>query len=105
MAIESIATKIPQVKSIQAYEQALSQKSGQGNKGQSFADVFGGALKEVDALQKDADVKIEGMITGKGVQTHDAMIALEKADVAFKLMNNIRGRIVRAYEEIIRMQA
>jgi flagellar hook-basal body complex protein FliE len=44
------------------------------------------------------------MILGKGVQTHEAMIALEKADVAFQLMNNIRMKITRAYEEVMRTQ-
>jgi flagellar hook-basal body complex protein FliE len=32
------------------------------------------------------------------------MVALEKADVAFQLMSAIRGKIVRAYEEVMRTQ-
>lgn len=104
MTIETISAKIPAIKSLKAYEQVQSQGVEKSNK-PDFAAMFTGALKEVDGLQKDADSKIGGMIMGTGVRPHDAMIALEKADVAFKLMNNIRGKIVRAYEEIIRMQA
>ena len=43
-----------------------------------------------------------GIIARTGA--HEAMIALEKADIAFQLMNTIRGKIVRAYEEVMRMQ-
>lgn len=68
-----------------------------------FSDMLGKAIKEVDSLQKDANEKIEGVtIGGEGVNTHTAMIALEKADVAFQLMSAVRTKIIRAYEEVMR---
>lgn len=71
----------------------------------SFGDVFNQALNEVNSLQQQAEGKIEDMMLGRnGVTNHDAMIALEKADTAFQLMSNIRAKIVRAYEEILRTQ-
>lgn len=71
----------------------------------SFADMVKEAIGDVDTLHNEADAQIEGLLTGKeGVTTHDAMIALEKADIAFQLMNSIRGKIVRAYEEVMRTQ-
>ena len=71
----------------------------------SFGEMFTNAIKEVDDLQKQADGKIAGVMTGQpGVQPHDAMIALEKADLAFQLMNQVRAKIVRAYEEVMRTQ-
>ncbi len=71
----------------------------------SFGDMFKDALKEVNDLQNQADQKITGLTMGQaGVTSHDAMIALEKADVAFNLMTAIRSRIVRAYEEVMRTQ-
>lgn len=112
MAINNISSSIPSIRSIQAYEQVQKAGTGGGKAGGSnsaqeaggFSNLLGQALKEVDGLQKDADQKIEGMVLGKGVKTHEAMIALEKADIAFKLMNNIRMRITRAYEEVMRTQ-
>ena len=71
---------------------------------QSFAEAFKDAIKEVDDLQKDADKQIESMVTGENPNPHTAMIALEKADMAFQMMNAIRAKIVRAYEEVIRTQ-
>ena len=80
------------------------QQRGKSSKG-GFGEMLMQAVRDVDDMQKDADKQIEGVIMQKeGVNTHDAMIALEKADVAFQLMNQIRGRIVRAYQEVIRTQ-
>ncbi|RMD85954.1 MAG: flagellar hook-basal body complex protein FliE [Candidatus Dadabacteria bacterium] len=98
---------------ISAYKKALSAKEiGDKTKteqktkeAEGFGDFLKKAIRDVDALQKEADKKIEGLFTGDAnVSTHDAMIALEKADIAFRLMNAVRGKIVRAYQEIIRTQ-
>ncbi len=78
------------------------QQSGQGS---TFGDMLNNALKEVNDLQNQANENIEGLTLKKeGITPHGAMVALEKADVAFQLMNAIRGKIIRAYEEVIRTQ-
>lgn len=78
-------------------------KSEQGGNG--FGDMLTDALKEVDTLQKSADKQIKGlMLHEEGVTPHGAMIALEKADIAFQLMTQVRAKIVRAYEEVMRTQ-
>jgi flagellar hook-basal body complex protein FliE len=105
---------IGSIKGIQAYQEiqksALTQRS-QGTtatpsaEASPFADMLKSAIQEVDDMQKVADTKISGLITGKGgVTTHEAMIALEQADVAFQLMNQVRAKIVRAYEDVMRTQ-
>ncbi len=71
----------------------------------SFSNTLKSAMTEVNDLQLQADRQIEGLVLKEeGVTTHDAMIALEKADVAFQLMNTIRSKIIRAYEEVMRTQ-
>jgi flagellar hook-basal body complex protein FliE len=73
--------------------------------GLSFGDVFSDAIKQVDSMQKQADQSVEGLtLQQEGYTTHGAMIALEKADAAFQLMNNIRAKIIRAYEDVLRTQ-
>ena len=80
-------------------------KVGNNSAPKSFGDMFTEAIKEVDTLHKTADTKTTAMMSGAdGVTPHEAMIALEKADVAFQLMNSIRSKIVRAYEDIMRTQ-
>ena len=80
-------------------------KPAEGKQQGSFSDVLTQAMTEVNSLQKEADVKVAGLVAGSGgVTPHDAMIALEKADIAFNLMTQIRSKIVRAYEEVMRTQ-
>jgi flagellar hook-basal body complex protein FliE len=105
MSVGGIDTKMPQIPSIQGIQKNKDgdvQRSGaQGGFGDALAD----ALKEVNSLQNEADSQIEGLtIKKEGVTPHTAMVALEKADIAFQLMSAIRGKIVRAYEEVIRTQ-
>lgn len=112
MSIENLSSSNGMLRSIKAYEQAqkgsligeAGKSEGTAKAQSGFANMLTDAMKEVNSLQNEADNKIEGMVLGKGVQTHEAMIALEKADIAFKLMNNIRMRITRAYEEVMRTQ-
>jgi flagellar hook-basal body complex protein FliE len=71
----------------------------------SFKEMLKDALLEVDSLRTESDAKIADFMTGRnGVQLHDAAIALQKADTAFQLMNSIRMKIIRAYEEVMRTQ-
>ncbi len=105
MSISGIDGKTPQIPFIQGVEKiketGVQQSGSQGGFGQALAD----ALKEVNSLQNQADSQIEGLTLKKeGITPHTAMIALEKADIAFQLMSAIRGKIVRAYEEVIRTQ-
>ena len=62
------------------------------------------ALGEVNQLQSKAGEAIQEMVgEGKG-DLQDTMIALEKADVSFRLMMQIRNKVLDAYQEIMRMQ-
>jgi flagellar hook-basal body complex protein FliE len=62
------------------------------------------AIGEVQRLQTEADTTIKSLVAGEIKDVTDAMIAVEKADVAFQTMMAVRNRIVAAYEEIMRMQ-
>jgi flagellar hook-basal body complex protein FliE len=104
MAISGIDPRIPQIPSIQSVQDTKTVSPEGASKG-SFGELLQNAIKEVDGLQAEADKQIEGLTLKKeGVTPHTAMLALEKADVAFQLMTAIRGKIVRAYEEVIRTQ-
>jgi flagellar hook-basal body complex protein FliE len=72
--------------------------------GESFAESLKQAVHTVDSLQKDADVKMQELATGKSQNIHETMIAAEKADIALKLMVQVRNKIIDAYQEIMRMQ-
>ena len=62
------------------------------------------SLNDVNRLKLEADVAVENLATGKQKDIHATMIALEKADVAFQLLMQIRNKIISAYETVMRMQ-
>jgi len=105
MSVGPIDARLPQIPEIKGVEVNKEIDKTNGQKGGGFREVLADALQEVNSLQNQADQQIEGLTLKKdGVTPHTAMLALEKADVAFQLMSAIRGKIVRAYEEVIRTQ-
>jgi flagellar hook-basal body complex protein FliE len=72
--------------------------------GSGFRDVLHSAIDDMQQLERQAETKVAGVIEGNGADVHSAMIAVEKADLSFQLMMQVRNKIVSAYEEISRMQ-
>ena len=70
----------------------------------SFADTLRSAIDDVGQLQTQAESKVAGVLSGAGTDVHSALIAVEKADLSFQLMMQVRNKIVSAYQEISRMQ-
>lgn len=75
-----------------------------GEAGPSFADTLAKSIEEVNHLQKEADVAIENLASGESQNVHGAMLAVNKADVAFRMTMQVRNKIVEAYQEVMRMQ-
>ena len=69
-----------------------------------FVETLRGAIDQAEELQGAADAKVSGLLAGNGMDVHSAMIAVEKADLSFQLMMQVRNKIVAAYQEISRMQ-
>lgn len=94
--LKSIKPIIPDIPKVQD-QQDVADKS------RTFADVFTDAIREANELQNIADKKVEDLTLGRnGVTQHEAVIAMEKADVAFQLMTRVQAKIIRAYEEVMR---
>jgi flagellar hook-basal body complex protein FliE len=72
--------------------------------GASFGDVLKDSLSQVNQLQHEADKAITELATGGQTTLHDTMLALQKADLSFRLMMQVRNKIVEAYQEVVRMQ-
>jgi flagellar hook-basal body complex protein FliE len=69
-----------------------------------FSDALSKAVTEVNALHQDADKAIQNIQTGHTENLHEAIIALEKADVSFRTLLTVRNKLIEAYQEIMRMQ-
>ena len=75
-----------------------------GEGGVSFADTLAKSIEEVNHLQKEADQAIEKLASGESQNIHGTMLAVNKADVAFRMTMQVRNKIVEAYQEVMRMQ-
>ena len=71
----------------------------------SFGNMLSRSIDEVNQLHAAADVAVEKLAAGKQTDIHQTMIAMEKADVAFQLLMQVRNKIIAAYETIMRMSA
>ena len=69
-----------------------------------FADLITGAVGEVSHLEQQANAAVSGLMTGSGVDVHQAMIATQKADMAFELALAVRNKAVQAYQSVMGMQ-
>lgn len=72
--------------------------------GKSFADTLKDAVGNVNELQKSADKAAQDLATGRTDNVAEVMIKSEKADIALKLMMQVRNKIIDAYQEVMKMQ-
>jgi flagellar hook-basal body complex protein FliE len=74
---------------------------GGGASGDSeFMKTLNSAMDQVGQLQSEADGKVAQLLTGNGQDVHSAMIAVEKASLAFQMMVQVRNKIVQAYQQV-----
>jgi flagellar hook-basal body complex protein FliE len=84
---------------------ATSSQAGSSATGTApFGDLLKSAVTGVNALQQQAATAVTGMLQGSGVDIHDAMIATQKADMAFELALAVRNKAVAAYQQVMGMQ-
>ena len=70
----------------------------------SFADTLKDAIGSVNNLQLAADKGAQDLAAGRTDNVADVMINTEKADIALRLMVQVRNKIIDAYQDIMKMQ-
>jgi flagellar hook-basal body complex protein FliE len=79
-------------------------KDGSRGGNAEFGTILKSKLNEINQLQLDADQAIANVQLGNSGSIHEAVVALEKADLSFRTMMQVRNKIIEAYQEIMRMQ-
>jgi flagellar hook-basal body complex protein FliE len=69
-----------------------------------FAALLGDAIGGARQLEDQARIAVDGLMTGRGVDVHEAIIASEKASMAFELVLAVRNKAVQSYQSIMSMQ-
>ena len=70
----------------------------------SFAQVISGLLQDANAQQLQSDHALQQLVTGETDNVHNVVLAVAKADLSFRLVLEIRNRLIDSYQEIMRMQ-
>ncbi len=68
-----------------------------------FGKILSQSIEELNAQLAHADQATQEMVFGKK-DIHEAMIAIEQANLSLRMMIQIRNKVIAAYEEIMRMQ-
>ncbi len=69
----------------------------------AFRELLLNSIAEVQKLQTQADQAIKDLAAGEIADVSQALVAVEKADIAFSTMMQIRNKIIEAYQEVMRM--
>ncbi len=71
--------------------------------GPSFAKLLNEAVQQVNDVEKGSQGELQKFLSNES-DLHSVMIALEKADLSFQVMMQVRNKIVQAYQELMKSQ-
>jgi flagellar hook-basal body complex protein FliE len=70
----------------------------------SFGETLRESIAEVNKLQQVAEAQAKDLALGKTKDVAQTLIAIEKANISFQLMLQVRNKLVEAYQEVMRTQ-
>jgi flagellar hook-basal body complex protein FliE len=88
---------------LQVPEIRVPQKAHKAAQGPSFGEVLKDAISAVNEVQQQSDLQVQKLMTGESQDLHETLIAVQKADLTFQTMMQVRNKILQAYNEIMRM--
>jgi flagellar hook-basal body complex protein FliE len=94
-------TEISTIGSIKGLN-SLQGKTTQPEKGEHFDGLLKEAINKVNTVQNEAEKAIQELANGGEITS--AILAMEKADMSFQIMTQVRNKLISAYEEIMRLQ-
>ena len=72
--------------------------------GRDFKSLLVSEIAQVNEMQGDAARAIEDLSTGRRADIETVIMATEKADTAFRLLMQVRNKMLDAYEEVKQMR-
>ncbi|MEM1068774.1 MAG: flagellar hook-basal body complex protein FliE [Planctomycetota bacterium] len=70
----------------------------------TFGDLLTNQVKNVNSMQMDANDMVHSMLTGGEVNEAEVLTAVQKADLAFRMLLQVRNKLIEAYREIQQIQ-
>jgi flagellar hook-basal body complex protein FliE len=78
--------------------------AGETSSDNGFQDVFSSAIGQVESMSQQASATVERFLSGEGEDLHTVALATQQADLAFEMFQQVRNKVVGAYQEIMKMQ-
>ena len=69
-----------------------------------FVDHLKSTLRTTNDLQFSAKTAMEELATGRNGNIHETLLSMSKAETSFKMVMQVRNKVLNAYQEIMRMQ-
>jgi len=69
-----------------------------------FQDIFASAVEQVESMGQSAETSVSQFLSGEGEDLHTTILATQRAELAFEMFQQMRNKVVSAYQEIMRMQ-
>ena len=94
------------IKGIEAVPEpfGLTPLKGVSKADQGFGDMLKKAVESVNEMQHEAGRLEDAVARGENVNIHQAVIAGEKAGLSFRLLMQVRNKMIEAYQDVMRMQ-
>ena len=73
---------------------------GVGKPDGSFKNLLVESIQQVNTMQHDADKLVETLVTGGDVNPAEVLTAVQKADLSFRMMMQVRNKAMQAFDEI-----
>ncbi len=81
----------------------VSGPQGIGNAPQTsnvFKDLMLESIEHVNSMQQNADQAVEQLMSGGDANPAEVLTSIQKADMTFRMMLQVRNKLVQAYQEI-----
>jgi flagellar hook-basal body complex protein FliE len=73
--------------------------------GADFAQILKNSIDQVNQTQQQAEGMAANFAAGDGnANLHEVMISLQKANISFQEMVQVRNKLVSAYHDVMNMQ-
>jgi flagellar hook-basal body complex protein FliE len=101
----NIQNVLNQMRTMAAQAKSAPAAPVEQTQGADFSSLLKQSVNTVNQTQKTAGKMSQAFQAGDpNVQLSDVMVAMQKSSVSFEAMKQVRGKLIEAYKEVMRMQ-
>jgi flagellar hook-basal body complex protein FliE len=104
MSVEAIASVAAEQLSAVLPADEVRPQAAPTQIGISFGQLMTQGLEKVNNQLLTSQADLQALATGEAQNLHEVMIRLEESRITFQLLMQVRGRLLEAYQDIMKMQ-